>query len=106
MIWNNFEIPNNPYFYDNDVVIYNADCREILPHLPKVDLVLTDPPYGINHPTDYKNRGRGNLANCTDYIPVHDDNLPFDPSDILKLNVPTVLWGGNYYADKLPISNG
>ena len=28
--------------------LYLGDCREILPLLPKVDLVLTDPPYGIN----------------------------------------------------------
>lgn len=45
MIWNNLEIPDNPYFHDEDVVIYHADCRDILPELPKVDLVLTDPPY-------------------------------------------------------------
>ena len=39
-----------PYYDDgNGIVIYHGDCREILPHLPKVDLVLTDPPYGINH---------------------------------------------------------
>lgn len=37
-------------FYEHDgIVIYHGDCREILPHLPKVDLVLTDPPYGIAH---------------------------------------------------------
>jgi len=35
-----------PYFQDKDVTIYHADCRDILPELPKVDLVLTDPPYG------------------------------------------------------------
>lgn len=28
--------------------LYLGDCREILPHLPKVDLVLTDPPYEIS----------------------------------------------------------
>jgi len=27
--------------------IFHGDCREILPELPKVDLVLTDPPYGM-----------------------------------------------------------
>ena len=37
-----------PYYQDEWVTIYNADCRDILPELPKVDLVLTDPPYGIN----------------------------------------------------------
>jgi len=48
LIWNNLEVPDNPYFVDEDSLIYCADCREILPGLPKVDLVLTDPPYGIN----------------------------------------------------------
>ena len=35
-----------PYYQDSHVTIYNADCREILPLLDPVDLVLTDPPYG------------------------------------------------------------
>jgi len=47
MNWNNLELPDNPYYQDDAVVIYNGDCREILPDLPKVDLVLTDPPYGV-----------------------------------------------------------
>ncbi len=34
-----------PYFQDKWVTIYHADCRDILPHLEPVDLVLTDPPY-------------------------------------------------------------
>ena len=37
-----------PYFQDDAVQIFLGDCREILPQLPKVDLVLTDPPYGVN----------------------------------------------------------
>jgi site-specific DNA-methyltransferase (adenine-specific) len=36
-----------PYYSDKWVTIYHGDCREILPALPKVDLVLTDPPYGV-----------------------------------------------------------
>lgn len=36
-----------PYYQDEWVTIYHGDCREILPELPKVDLVLTDPPYNI-----------------------------------------------------------
>ena len=35
------------YYSDEAVTIYHGDCREILPSLPKVDLVLTDPPYGM-----------------------------------------------------------
>ncbi len=36
-----------PYFQDSSVTIYHGDCRDILPQLPKVDLVLTDPPYEV-----------------------------------------------------------
>jgi site-specific DNA-methyltransferase (adenine-specific) len=36
-----------PYYEEDGITIYHTDCREILPCLPKVDLVLTDPPYGV-----------------------------------------------------------
>ena len=35
------------YYEDESVTIYHGDCREILPLLDRVDLVLTDPPYGV-----------------------------------------------------------
>jgi site-specific DNA-methyltransferase (adenine-specific) len=36
-----------PYYEQDGITIYHADCREVLPILParSVDLVLTDPPY-------------------------------------------------------------
>ena len=37
-----------PYYEEAGIVIYHGDCRKILPHLPKVDLICTDPPYGFN----------------------------------------------------------
>jgi len=37
-----------PYYEETGITIYHGDCREILPNLPKVDMVLTDPPYGID----------------------------------------------------------
>lgn len=96
-----------------------GDCLDVLPTLGKVDAVVTDPPYGIAHPTNYKERGRGNLAGCRDYgKPVWNnprsnnypmikgDDEPFDPTPILSLNIPSVLWGGNYFADKLPPTSG
>jgi DNA modification methylase len=47
MNWNNLELPGNPYYQDDAVVIYHADCREVLPYIPdkSIDLVLTSPPY-------------------------------------------------------------
>lgn len=35
-----------PYYEQDGITIYHGDCREILPKLPKVDLVLTDPRMG------------------------------------------------------------
>ena len=43
-----------PYYQDEAVTIYCGDCREILPQLPKVDLVLTDPPYGIDYQSAWR----------------------------------------------------
>lgn len=93
-----------PYYEHGGITIYCRDCREILPCLGPVDLVLTDPPYGISHPTDYKSRGRGGIAQCKDYPPVFDDDKPFDPSPWLRW--PCILFGANYYADRLPPASG
>jgi site-specific DNA-methyltransferase (adenine-specific) len=38
-----------PYYQDDAVTIYHGDCREVLPTLGSVDLVLTDPPYNGKH---------------------------------------------------------
>jgi site-specific DNA-methyltransferase (adenine-specific) len=39
-----------PFYEDKWVKIFHGDCREILPTLDvKVDLVLTDPPYGVGN---------------------------------------------------------
>lgn len=38
--------------------LWHGDCREVLPLLPRVDLMLTDPPYGLNEAAG-KNRSRG-----------------------------------------------
>lgn len=36
-----------PYYQDDYATIYHGDCREILPTLPKVDLIFTSPPYNV-----------------------------------------------------------
>ena len=51
-----------PYYDDGKgIQIYLGDCRDILPNLPKVDLVLTDPPYGNNTEYDQYNDTKENL---------------------------------------------
>jgi site-specific DNA-methyltransferase (adenine-specific) len=97
---------SEPYYSDGFVSLYHGDCREILPTLRGEWLTLTDPPYGIAHPTDYKARRRGDLAACNDYAPIYGDNEPFDPSHLLAIRGQHILWGANYYADKLPTTSG
>ena len=35
----------SPYYEDGGIVIFHANCREVLPTLESVDHVITDPPY-------------------------------------------------------------
>ena len=48
-----------PYYQDDYCTIYHADARDVLPQLKTIDLVLTDPPYGINGGTGSGSRARG-----------------------------------------------
>jgi DNA modification methylase len=47
-----------PYYDYGGITIYHGDCREILPTLETVDLVLTDPPYGIALENHGRNDGK------------------------------------------------
>jgi site-specific DNA-methyltransferase (adenine-specific) len=85
------------------VTLYLGDCREILPTLGKVDAVVTDPPYGINHKVErtIKSGGKWYKQNTSR---IHGDNQPFDPAPFI--GKPAILWGANYYASRLPESGG
>ena len=37
-----------PYYEKGGITIYHGDCREVLPELSGVDLIVTDPPYGLS----------------------------------------------------------
>lgn len=37
----------DPYFQNENVVIYHGDCQEVMLNIPLVDVVLTDPPYDL-----------------------------------------------------------
>jgi site-specific DNA-methyltransferase (adenine-specific) len=69
-----------PYYQDEFVTIYHGESREILPTLPQPDIVLTDPPYGI----DYQSARRIGWQR-KDKI-VGDDEFPLWLFDTLKPN--------------------
>lgn len=47
-----------PYYEQDGITIYHGDCRDILPSLASgsVDLVLSDPPYGVAYVTAWRSR--------------------------------------------------
>lgn len=101
-----------------NATLYLGDCREILPTLPKVDAVITDPPYGIGfvHSGSAmvidKSRRRvvagkklAYAAKCTgEKHKIYGDDKSFDPSPWISLAPICALWGANHFADKLPPS--
>lgn len=50
-----------PYYEEAGIVIYHGDCREVLPTLGPVDLVLTDPPYASGARRDADRQVRGSM---------------------------------------------
>ena len=54
-----------PYYERDGITIYHGDCRDILPLLGAVDLVLTDPPYGVSYSSNH-NLGRGTVPITND----------------------------------------
>lgn len=92
-----------PYYQDDAVTIYHGDCREILPLLPKVDLVLADPPYGIGaDEAASKNNGKWGWSfyGETSWDKVRPDNDII--KQIMKFSKNCIIWGGNYFTDILP----
>ena len=89
-----------PYYSDSFATIWHGDCREILPSISPVDLILTDPPYGIGEAAG-KNKTRGNHVAAKDYgNDSWDDQIIEKP--IIELMASKadwlILFGGNYYA--------
>jgi site-specific DNA-methyltransferase (adenine-specific)/modification methylase len=74
-----------------DCTLYLGDCRDILPTLPKVDAVITDPPYGIGIAA---NPVRQMHEKMTWDNSVPDDSLI---NEIIGAGETAILWGGNYF---------
>ena len=81
-----------------NATLYLGDCRDILPTLPKVDAVVTDPPYGIG-----ADKGAGKSA---DKWAAFTGDARWDDSPIPEGLMAAVraagkwqiIFGGNYYA--------
>jgi DNA modification methylase len=109
--------PKTPYYSHAGIQIFHGDCRLILPTLPKCDLLLTDPPYGIGASRE-KFGGHGVLQHHTglakgkciakrDYGDAAWDDIVCDDSliELCRSRADNhAIWGGNYFT--LPPTKG
>ena len=98
-----------PYYETELGKLYHGDCLQIMPELEPVDLVLTDPPYGMNNNTDSDRFSGGNISSIRRRGTsssrfegkIIGDDKPFNPLPFLKYpNV--ILFGYNHFAQNLP----
>lgn len=97
------------YYQDDSATIYHGDCREIMPHLPPVDLLLTDPPYGIGEAGANQSKKapwRGNRCAARVWPVSTWDDKPVDDFTMARCLSAArwqIVFGGNYY--RLPPSS-
>ena len=85
----------------NDLInkIHNADCLELMKDIPdkSIDLVLTDPPYGIGN--KFKGGKKSKLNKFNKIVEKGWDKAPtqiyFD--EIFRISKNQIIWGGNYF---------
>ena len=85
--------------------IIHADCIDILKELPDkcIDLILTDPPYGINVAKSGK-VGGGKCCKVTDYgAKEWDSEIPHKEIfyEMKRVSKNQIIFGGNYFVEFL-----
>jgi site-specific DNA-methyltransferase (adenine-specific) len=96
-----------PTWEQGDVKLYLGDCLEVMPHLERVDAVITDPPYGMgwNGKVTRGKNGTGKKGKTTSYgKTIANDDIPFDPSALLKYD-KVVMFGYHHFSDRLPLGS-
>lgn len=84
----------------------SVDAVEALMAGVKADMVFTDPPYGIDVGNQSQGKG-GGIAKKINYgVNEWDKDIPYEAINVaLSFSDCCVLWGANYYADRLPPSS-
>mgnify|MGYP003705858223 FL=1 len=86
-----------PYYQDEHATIYHGDYQDIITEVD-FDVIVTDPPYGINLDTNYSTL----KGSTKTYSRVLGDSEPFNPRPLIATGKPVVLFGANHYAPSIP----
>ena len=78
--------------------LHLGDCLEVMRTIPdkSIDLVLTDPPYGIDYGSMKLRRKKSHLFENFDW----DKNKPNQEfiDELLRISKYQIIWGGNYFS--------
>jgi DNA modification methylase len=80
-----------------DCTLYLGDCLEVMKDMPDklVDAVITDPPYGLGDKMHGGTWGADEKYNQMRQWDQKENQKAINK--ILKLQIETIIWGGNYY---------
>lgn len=90
--------------------IIQGDCLEIMKLLPDkcIDLVLTDPPYGLGNNITYRKNNHSKRARSKDYGKyTWNDQIPSKEyfEEMIRVSKNQIIWGGNYFTEYLKNSS-
>jgi len=105
----NIKKHKNCYYSTDNGILFCGDCLEVMQTIGFVDILLTDPPYGIGMDKGFKTPGKFEGSNvrikCRQYNDNWDAERPskeiFD--NMLKIAKLCLIFGGNFFADILPL---
>jgi site-specific DNA-methyltransferase (adenine-specific) len=106
-----------PYYEHAGITIYHGDCRDVWNQIDSVDVLLTDPPYGIlnlagegSTPCVRKSPRQMGSGKLKDRI-LNRSDVRWDIAPTLgdftllrSMSVTQIIWGGNYFP--LPPARG
>ena len=88
-----------PYYETELGKLYHGDCLQIMPELEPVDLVLTDPPYGIDYnPKMYPLYDKSK----NDFKKIIRDETEPDLTEIFRMDCKKTIWGAENFYRQLP----
>lgn len=86
-----------------DCTLYLGDCLKVMPTLGNINAVVTDPPYGINRDGGFTGSGGfSKPIQRRSYKGGWDSVTPKEEFFNFVVKNKAIIWGGNYFTDKLP----
>lgn len=87
-----------PYYSENNILIFLGDAKEVLPQLPKVHAIITDPPYGIGfqsaRPTEDRKKDKIKNDGFEEYLNLLSWLLPQFKESLIPGGIVACCCGG------------